>query len=181
MEEAEKKFGTLRFEDLKSFFNKVIFSQLFFAEFMALYERKSFKSSNTNLTLLALVAQKIMFGQQFYEKFKFGFLNPIIVHYLPTVREFILAFASQSIRPPPDKFVKVMLCSLESLQIILEAVRTEIRPSPALEVTLCNTSCHMIAGKPYQLNKMFISLVERVGVNYLSIFRPPDRVKKTII
>jgi hypothetical protein len=66
MEEAERKFGKLRFEDLKSFFNKVIFSQLFFAEFMALYEMRSFKSSNTNLTLLALVAQKIMFGQQFY-------------------------------------------------------------------------------------------------------------------
>ena len=33
---------------------------------MSLYEMKSFKSSNANLTLLALVAQKIMFGQQFY-------------------------------------------------------------------------------------------------------------------
>lgn len=68
-------------------------------------------SPNVNLTLLALIAQKIMFGQQFYEKFKFGFLNPIILHYLPTVKQFILGFVSESIKPPPNKFTNVLLAS----------------------------------------------------------------------
>lgn len=54
---------------------------------MSLYEsRASNPSSNTNLTLLALVSQKIMFGQQFYEKFKFGFLNQVILHYVTTIK-----------------------------------------------------------------------------------------------
>ena len=109
---AEKHFGPLRFEDLKSFFNKVIFSQLFFAEFMNLYEARSQPLSNVNLTLLALVSQKIMFGQQFYERYKFGFLNPIIVQYVSAVRQFIMGFVSESIRAPPDPFFSVMLVSL---------------------------------------------------------------------
>lgn len=65
----------------------MVFSQLFFAEFMSLYESRSLSpSNNTNLTLLALVSQKIMFGQQFYEKFKFGFLNQVILHYVTTIK-----------------------------------------------------------------------------------------------
>jgi hypothetical protein len=84
---AEKKFGPIRFEDLKSFFNKVVFSQLFFAEFMSLYDLRAKRASDgTNLTMLALISQKIMFGQQFYEKFKFGFLNQIILHYITTIK-----------------------------------------------------------------------------------------------
>jgi len=126
---------------------------------MSLYEMKSFKSSNTNLTLLALVAQKIMFGQQFYEKFKFGFLNSVITYYLPMVKDFILAFASQCIHAPPPKYVGVLLASFESLQTIMEAVRKEIKPCPALESILCNVSCHSIAGKIYNLKNMFISMV----------------------
>jgi hypothetical protein len=90
----------------------VIFSQLFFAEFMNLYEARSQPLSNVNLTLLALVSQKIMFGQQFYEKFKFGFLNPIIVHYVSAVKQFILGFVAESIRVPPPQAFPVLLISL---------------------------------------------------------------------
>jgi hypothetical protein len=82
---------------------------------MTLYENKTVISPNANLTLLALLAQKIMFGQQFYEKFKFGFLNPIILHYLPTVKQFIMGFASESIKALPTRFINILLISFETL------------------------------------------------------------------
>jgi hypothetical protein len=79
---------------------------------MNLYEQRTQNASNnTNLTLLALISQKIMFGQQFYEKFKFGFLNQIITHYIPTIRQFIKGFVSSSIHQPPFKFMDHALLS----------------------------------------------------------------------
>lgn len=82
---------------------------------MSLYESRAASSgsgcSSTNLTLLALVSQKIMFGQQFYEKFKFGFLNQVILHYVTTIREFIRGFISASINSPPPKFMNNCLIS----------------------------------------------------------------------
>jgi len=90
---------------------------------MNLYEARSQPLSNVNLTLLALVSQKIMFGQQFYEKYKFGFLNPIIVHYVSAVKHFILGFVSDSIRAPPTPFFSVLLISLESLKFVYESIR----------------------------------------------------------
>lgn len=61
---------------------------------------------------MALVSQKIMFGQQFYEKFKFGFLNSVIVHYSSIIREFIKGFVSSSIHQPPANFMNNILLSL---------------------------------------------------------------------
>lgn len=54
---------------------------------MSLYETRAQRASDgINLTMLALISQKIMFGQQFYEKFKFGFLNQIILHYVTIIK-----------------------------------------------------------------------------------------------
>lgn len=61
---------------------------------MNLYESRNKTVNNVNFTHLALISQKIMFGQQFYERFKFGFLNQIIIHYIPLVKDFILGFSS---------------------------------------------------------------------------------------
>lgn len=126
---------------------------------MILYENKTVISPNANLTLLALLSQKIMFGQQFYEKFKFGFLNPIILHYLPTVKQFIMGFASESIKALPTRFINILLISFETLQFVFEVVRHEVRPLPALEVTICNLSCHTIAGKTYPHKNIYLSLI----------------------
>lgn len=46
-----------------------------------------------NITMIALIAQKIMFGQEFYEKFKYGYFNTIIKDYAPKIKEFIENFA----------------------------------------------------------------------------------------
>jgi hypothetical protein len=35
-------------------------------------------SQGHNITMIALIAQKIMFGQEFYERFKYGYFNSVI-------------------------------------------------------------------------------------------------------
>lgn len=122
-----------------------------------------------------------MFGQQFYEKFKFGFLNPIILHYLPTIKQFILGFASESIKAPADKFINTLLISFQSVQFVFEVVRLEVRPLPALEVVICNLPSHTIAGKIYPHKNIYVSLVQRVGLNYISLLKPKNKIKRTLI
>ncbi len=100
-----------------------------------------------------------MFGQQFYEKYKFGFLNSVITHYVPTIKQFILGFSSDSIQAPPRKFMNVLLSSFESLRFMYDILKDEIRPLPGLEIAVFNTSCHQIAGKSYPLKSIFVCLV----------------------
>lgn len=180
-EAAERRFGSLRFEDLKSFFNKVVFSQLFFAEFMSLYEARagSSGSSSTNLTLLALVSQKIMFGQQFYEKFKFGFLNQVILHYVTTIREFIRGFISASVAAPPQKFMYNCLLSFDSLRFVYELLREELGFLPAATEHILKASHHSIASKSYPLRSIFVYLSQRIAANYGLVLRPSNKIRRT--
>ena len=180
-EAAERRFGPLRFEDLKSFFNKVVFSQLFFAEFMSLYEARAATGagSSTNLTLLALVSQKVMFGQQFYEKFKFGFLNQVIVHYVTTIREFIRGFISASLQPPPARLLSNCLLSLESVRFAYEALREELGVLPLVTEHIVNASHHNIASKNYPLRSIFVYLSQRLGPNYALVLRPSNKIRRT--
>lgn len=59
--------------------------------------KKDSSHHNYNITMIALLAQKIMFGQEFYEKFKYGYFNAIIKEYAPKIRHFIENFAEKEI------------------------------------------------------------------------------------
>lgn len=60
-------------------------------------------------------------------------------------------------------------------------VRNEIKPVPVLEIVLGNTSCHVIAGKAYDFKHIFVSLIQKVGTSYVSILKPPNKIKRTLI
>ena len=95
---AKKKFGEVRFEDVKSFFNKVIYSQLLFPEFMGLLEDQNGVTANIknfNIPIIALLSQKILFGQEFYEKAKYSYFNQLISHYSESIHNFMVNFLDE--------------------------------------------------------------------------------------
>lgn len=150
---------------------------------MSLYESRAACSgsgcSSTNLTLLALVSQKIMFGQQFYEKFKFGFLNQVILHYVTTIREFIRGFISASIHSPPPRFMNNCLLSLESIKFVCEVLRPELDALPFATEHILNATHHSIASKSYPLRSIFVYLSQRIGTNYSLVLRPSNKIRRT--
>ena len=80
---------------------------------MHLYQQRCTAPHHTaNLTTLALLSQKIMFGQQFYQKYKFAFLNPTIDHFLPNIDFFIKGFANGPPLCPQPQFPVAMLSTL---------------------------------------------------------------------
>ena len=82
---AKNKFGEVKYEDIKTFFNKVIYSQLLLPEFMRMLEEENGVSSNVknfNIPIIALFSQKILYGQEFYDKQKYTYFNQLITHYL---------------------------------------------------------------------------------------------------
>lgn len=147
---------------------------------MSLYEnRNQSYANNTNLTLLALISQKIMFGQQFYEKFKFGFLNQVINHYTSTIRQFIKGFVSAEINQSPIKFMENILFSFQSIKFIYEVVKNDVGSLTFINEYVCNVSHHNIAGKSYPLKYIYVFLEERVGTNYNAILKSNNKIKRT--
>ena len=146
---------------------------------MSLHEARTHNASNNiNLTLLALVSQKIMFGQQFYQKFKFGFLNKIIANYVTTIKQFIRGFISSSIHQPPVKFMDNMLLSFESVKFIYEAIEKQIK-LPYISQYICNVASHNIANKSYPLKNIFVYLSQKININYNLILKPANKIRRT--
>ncbi len=74
--------------------------------------------------MIALIAQKIMFGQEFYEKFKYGYFNNAIKEYAPKIKAFIENFAEREIIAFDNrKEVECMLVSLETVKFLYETLR----------------------------------------------------------
>ena len=77
---------------MKNFFNKVIYSQLLFPEFMRLLEEEEGVDQNVknfNIPIIALLSQKILFGQSFYQKAKYLNFNELITQYSHQIQEFV--------------------------------------------------------------------------------------------
>ena len=92
---AKNKFGEVKYEDIKTFFNKVIYSQLLLPEFMRMLEEENGVSSNVknfNIPIIALFSQKILYGQEFYDKQKYTYFNQLITHYSKPIQEFMKNF-----------------------------------------------------------------------------------------
>ena len=50
---------------------------------------------NLNIPIIALLSQKILFGQEFYEKAKYSYFNPLITHYSTTIHDFMVNFLDE--------------------------------------------------------------------------------------
>ena len=102
---AKEKFGEVKYEDVKNFFNKVIYSQMLMPEFMRMIEEENGDVSNNiknfNISIIALFSQKILYGQEFYDKQKYTYFNQLISHYTNPIREFMLNFI-EDIRVKPN-------------------------------------------------------------------------------
>ena len=50
---------------------------------------------NFNIPILALFSQKIIYGQEFYEKQKYSYFNQLITHYAEPIRRFMINFLDE--------------------------------------------------------------------------------------
>ena len=50
---------------------------------------------NFNIPIIALLSQKILFGQEFYEKAKYSYFNQLITHYSKSINDFMFNFLDE--------------------------------------------------------------------------------------
>lgn len=106
---AKNKFKEVKYEDVKSFFNKVIYSQLLLPEFMRLLDEENGVDKNVknfNIPILALFSQKILYGQEFYEKQKYSYFNQLITHYAAPIKRFMMNFLDDINMEPPSSSLR---------------------------------------------------------------------------
>lgn len=121
---AKLKFGEVKYEDVKIFFNKVIYSQLLLPQFMRMLDEENGVVTNVknfNIPIIALFSQKILYGQQFYDKQKQTYINQLITHYSKPIKEFMLNFIGDAKIKPEKKKQRIiypMLLSMESVKYL---------------------------------------------------------------
>lgn len=142
---AKCKFNEVKYEDVKAFFNKVIYSQLLLPEFMRMLEEEngvSLNVKNFNIPIIALFSQKILYGQEFYDKQKYTYFNQLVTHYAGPIQEFMRNFIEDIKERPVAKKERIifpMLLSLESIKYLYESMKAAkvIQDLPALSTRVC--------------------------------------------
>lgn len=97
---------------------------------------------NFNIPIIALFSQKILYGQEFYDKQKYTYFNQLITYYSKPIQDFMRNFI-EDIKGRPvvkkDRIIFPMLLSLEAIKYLYEAMRTAklIQELPALASRVC--------------------------------------------
>jgi hypothetical protein len=71
-----------------------------------------------------------------------------------------------------------LLISFDSVKFVAETIQKEVK-LPNVSEYICGVTHLNIASKNYPLKNVFVYLSQRVGVNYGSVLRPANKIRRT--